>query len=105
MTAWKVLAALGFLVERDTSSIVSPFQVKQWGLIADPLIEIWVYLWTAYEYLLPRRPELYEKAEEYARITYKICIGEDETFEEKVGREVKKAIHKVGDIGMAAVTL
>lgn len=104
-TAWKVLAALGFVIERDTSSIASPFQVTQWGLMVDSLIETWVHLWTAYECLVPLRPELCEKAEEYARTTYKICIGEDETFEEKVGREAKKAIHQVGDLGMASMSL
>ena len=104
-TAWKVLAALGFVVKRDTSVITSPFQVEHWGLMADPLIETWVHLWTAYECLLPRRSELCEKAEEYARITYKICVGEDETFEEKVGREARKSINKVGDLGMASMTL
>lgn len=104
-TAWKVLAALGFVVKRDTSSVLSPFQVEQWGLMADPLIETWVHLWTAYECLLPRSPELCNKAEGYARTTYKICIGEDETFEEKVGRVAKEAINGRGDLGMASMTL
>lgn len=104
-TAWKVLAALGFVVERDASSILSPFQVKQWGLMVDPLIETWVHLWMAYECLLPRCPELCKNAGEYTRTTYKICIGEDGPFEEKVGREAKKVIHKVGDLGMASMSL
>lgn len=104
-TAWKVLAALGFVVERDTSSVASPFQVKQWGLMVHPLIETWVHLWMAYECLLPRRPELCKKAEDYAKTTYKICIGEDETFEDKLGGEVKKAIHKMTDPGTASMTL
>lgn len=104
-TAWKVLTALGFVVKRDTSLISSPFQVEQWGLMIDPLIETWVILWAAYERLLPHRPELCEKAEEYARITYKICLGEDETFEEKVGKEARKSINMVADLSMASMTL
>lgn len=38
----------------------------------------------AYENLVPRHPELCEKAEEYASTTYRICVGEDDTFEEQV---------------------
>ncbi len=104
-TAWKVLAALGFVVKRDTSSITSPFQVDQWGLMVDPLIEIWVHLWTAYGCLVPRCPELCKKAEQYARTTYKICIGEDESFEEKVGNVARNVIHGGGDLGMASMTV
>lgn len=104
-TAWKVLAALGFVVKRDTSSITSPFQVDQWGLMADPLIETWVHLWTAYGCLVPHRPELCKKAEQYARTTYKICIGEDESFEEKVGKVARKVMHGGGNLGMASMTV
>lgn len=103
--AWKVLAALGLVVKQDTSSVLSPFHVEQWGLMADPLIETWVHLWTVYERLFPRKPELCNKAEAFARTTYKICIGEDETFEEKVGRVAKEAIYRRCDLGMASTTL
>ena len=104
-TAWKVMAALGFIVKRDTSSVFSSFQVEQWGLMVDALIETWVHLWMAYERLVPRRPELCKKAEAYAKTTYKICIGEDETFEEQVGRVARKAIREGCDLGMASLTL
>ena len=73
--------------------------------MVDPLIENWVHLWVAYERLVSRRPEPRKKAEEYARMTYKICIGEDETFEEQVGRVARKAIRERGDLGMASLTL
>ena len=46
-TAWKFLGALGFVVQRDPSSVTSLFQVDQWGLMSDPLIETWVHLWTS----------------------------------------------------------
>lgn len=104
-TAWKVLAALGFVVKRDTSSIFSPFEVEQWGLMADALIETWVHLWLSYELLVPRQSALCAKAEDYARTTYRICIGEDESFEEKVGSVARRMIHGGGDLGMASMTL
>lgn len=31
-------------------------------------------------------PDLEIQAEEYARISYKICLGEDETFDETYGK-------------------
>ena len=55
----------------------------------DFLVQTWVHLWTAYARVAP---ELCQKAEEYARITYGICIGEDDTFDEKYGRLARQAI-------------
>lgn len=99
------MAALGFKVKRDTSSVFSSFQIEQWGLMVDALIETWMHLWMAYERLVPRRPELCKKVEAYAKTTYQIYIGEDETFEEQVGRVASKAIREGGDLGMASLTL
>ena len=89
-TAWKVLATLGFLVKRDTSSFTSSVQVDEWGLMADPLIETWVHLWTACECLVPCRPKLCKKAEHYSRTTYKICIGRMRALRRKGGRWLGK---------------
>ncbi len=82
--AWKVPMSLGFTIKRQNPlSLKSPFEVEQWGLMEDCLIQIWVHLWTAYAQVAP---DLCKKAEEYAKITYKICIGEDDTFDEKYGK-------------------
>lgn len=105
ITAWKVVAALGYVVKRDISSVFSSFRIEQWGLMVDGLIETWVLLWMAYEKLVPRHPELCEKAEEYARTTYKICVGEDDTFEGQVGNVARKAMHDGSDLGMTSLTL
>ena len=104
-TAWKVLAALGFVFKRDSSSIFSPFEVEQWGLMADPLIETWVHLWLSYGLLRPRQPMLGARAEQYAKLTYRICVGEDESFEEKVGVVVRGILNGGGDLGMAFMSL
>ena len=105
ITAWKVLAALGFVVKRDSSPIFSPFEVEQWGLMADPLIETWLHLWLSYRLLHPRQPALCARAEQYAKITYRICVGEDERFEEKVGSVVRRILNGGGDLGMAFMSL
>ena len=104
-TAWKVLAALGFVVKRDSSSIFSPFEVEQWGLMVDPLIETWLHLWLSYGLLRPLQPMLGARAEHYAKITYRICIGEDESFEEKVGSVARRILNGGGDLGMAFASL
>lgn len=39
----------------------------------------------AYRYVAP---ELVSQAEAYARISYKICIGEDETFDKTSGKNL-----------------
>ena len=104
-TAWKVLAALGFVVKRDSSSIFSAFEVEQWGLMADPLIETWVHLWLSYGLLRPRQPMLGARAEQYAKITYRICVGEEESFEEKVGSVARTILNGGGDLGMAFMSL
>jgi len=98
-TAWKVLTSLGFTIKRQNPlSLKSPFEVKQWGLMEDCLIQIWVHLWTAYTQVAP---DLCEKAEEYAKITYKICIAEDDTFDEKYGKLAHQAMFEGIDLGKA----
>lgn len=61
----------------------------------DHIIETWIHLWTAYAKFAP---ELCGKAEEYARIAYKICIGEDETFDERYGRLARRSIAGEADL-------
>jgi hypothetical protein len=84
-SALGVLTSLGYVVDggklpRDSRT---PLMVKQWGLILDRLIECWMLLASAYHLLAP---DLEAQAEEYARISYKICTGEDETFDETYGK-------------------
>ena len=92
-TAWKVLMSFSFTIKRQNLlSLKSPFEVEQWGLMEDCLIQIWVHLWTAYAQVAP---DLCNKAEEYAKITYSICIGEDDTFDEKYGKLAIKSCSRV----------
>ena len=98
-TAWKVLISLGFSIKRQNpQSLKSHFEVEQWGLMEDCLIQTWVHLWTAYAHVAPG---LCGKAEECARITYRICMGEDDTFEEKYGRLAHQAMFEGRELGQA----
>ena len=62
------------------------------------MIETWTHLWTVFGKVAPL---LRQKAEEYARITYKICVGEDETFDEKVGKLARETMFEGADLGRA----
>ncbi|KAL2040023.1 hypothetical protein N7G274_007426 [Stereocaulon virgatum] len=98
-TAWKFLDSLGFVVKRqDPSWLKSAFEVEQWGLMTDSVVEIWVHLWTAYAHLAP---DLCKKAEEIAKISYKICVGEAETFDQKYGKIAHQAISEGLHLGLA----
>ena len=89
-TAWKVFESLGYVIKReDSTSLTSAFEIQVWGLMHDPLVETWVHLWIAYAKCAL---ELCSKVEEYAKIAYKICVGEDETFDERYGKLARRAI-------------
>lgn len=90
--ALKVLESLGFIVKGAHVPVSSgtPFEVVQWGLMVDSVVETWVHLWTAYAMVAPH---LCQGAEECARISYRICVGEDVTFEESCGKKARQAIH------------
>ena len=98
-TAFKVLTSLGFVIAHPSpGSPNSSLEVLQWGLAEDQVIEIWTHLWIAYGEVAPH---LCKKAEEYARVSYKICIGEDETFDEKVREIVRGTMFQGTDLGTA----
>ena len=85
--ALRALGSLGYVVEggnlpRSSEDANKPLVIKHWGLIFNSLIECWMLLAGAYRLVAP---DLEAQAKEYAKVTYKICIGEDETFEEMYG--------------------
>lgn len=61
----------------------------------DYVVEAWVHLWVAYAQLAP---ELCKEAQSYARIAYKICVGEDWTFDRIYTDMAHKAISKEKDL-------
>jgi hypothetical protein len=79
--ALQVLESLGFVIKGayiPTSSSL-PFEIEQWGLMTNGVIEAWIHLCNAYAAFAPH---MFQKAEECAKIAYRICVGEDTTFSE-----------------------
>jgi hypothetical protein len=62
--------------------------------MTDYVVEAWIHLRTAY---VAVAPHLCQKAEEYARVAYKICTGEDVTFEEFLWRKDREATELLTD--------
>lgn len=83
--ALKTLESLGFVVEGGNLPHVSnaPLIVKKWGLMNDGVVGCWMILCLAYRDLAPT---LASQAEGYARVSYKICVGEDDTFDKTYSR-------------------
>ncbi|KAJ5690204.1 TPR domain protein [Penicillium macrosclerotiorum] len=77
----KTLDSLGFAIEggelpqKPGTSLV----IKKWGLVKDDLIGCWMMLANIYHIWAP---SLEASAQAYARLFYRICIGEDETFDQ-----------------------
>lgn len=81
----KTLESLGFVIEGGKLPHVSntPLVVKKWGLMNDGVVGCWMILCLAYRELAQT---LESQAEGYARVSYKICVGEDETFDKTYSR-------------------
>ncbi|KAJ5174610.1 uncharacterized protein N7482_000487 [Penicillium canariense] len=80
----KALESLGYIVEGGHIPITQGMTlvVKKWGLAVDSLVPCWMTLANAYRKVAP---DLEDQAKCYAKITYRICVGEDETFNEIYG--------------------
>ncbi|KAJ6019702.1 hypothetical protein N7522_001769 [Penicillium canescens] len=79
------LESLGFIIKGGNIPHGSdtPLVVQKWGLMTDGVVGCWMILSCAYRELAPT---LASQAEEYARVSYRICVGEDETFDETYNR-------------------
>ena len=86
--ALRALESLGFVIKGanvPTSSRL-PFDVEQWGVMTDGVIEAWIHLCNAYVTLAPH---MAQKAQDCAKIAYRACVGEDVTFRETYGETAK----------------
>ncbi|KAJ6118364.1 hypothetical protein N7471_013831 [Penicillium samsonianum] len=79
------LESLGFVIKGGSIPHVSdaPLVVQEWGLMTDGVVGCWMILCCAYQELAPT---LASQAEGYARVSYRICVGEDETFDQTYNR-------------------
>lgn len=77
----KGMESLGFVIEGSAVPRTSnaPLVIKKWGMMEDELIEAWIVLSQAYRTMAPA---LEATAKGYAKTCYRICVGEDETFEQ-----------------------
>ena len=101
-TNWRLLTCLGYVIERQEGSppaAETSFEIAQWGLMVECVIEAWVHLWTGYSVL--GAVQVGRKAEEFARRAYMICVGEEETFDDMYGEVARQAIHGEVDLGQA----
>lgn len=72
------LQNLGYDIDLPESSGRS-IQIRKWGMMTAYLVLGWMALVYAYNVMVP---DLAAQAKEYAKLVYKICEGEDKTFEE-----------------------
>jgi hypothetical protein len=81
----KSLESLRFIIEGVDIPHISgaPLSVQKWGLMTDSVVGCWMILCHAFQEFAPT---LAAQAEAYARISYKICVGEDETFDKTYSR-------------------
>lgn len=80
--AVKVLTSLGFVVVgADTSQTL--FTIVRWGLLTSNLVETFLHVRTAFTAMKAVKDSA--RAEEYAKTTYKILVGEDESFDATYG--------------------
>ncbi|PLB52765.1 TPR domain protein [Aspergillus steynii IBT 23096] len=83
--ALRTLESLGYVIEGGQLPPASgaTLSVRKWGLVMDDLVGCWMILCSVYRDVAP---ELVDRAEEYAKITYRMCVGEDETFGDTYSR-------------------
>jgi SET domain len=77
-SARRALASLGFIVMGADSSPTG-FAVVKWGLVHDYLIETFLLVRTAFASLGADEDSM--SAEKYARMVYKIVVGEESSFD------------------------
>lgn len=82
-SALKLLECLGFELGGSVRSEDGMFRVKKWGLLFDRVIEVWMHLRCACVGFYS--PAVCDTLEAYARLTYRVCRGEEETFDENMG--------------------
>jgi hypothetical protein len=82
----KALESLGFIIKgaQLPLSPIETFRVEKWGIMMDDVISMWVHLWNAYSAFAPH---LLGQAADCGKLAYKICVGEDVTFEESYDKE------------------
>lgn len=81
----KGLESLGYVVDGAIApySRATPLQVRQWGIMTDGVVSFWMILARVFQNVAT--PDRVQAALGYARLSYRICVGEDETFDKTYG--------------------
>lgn len=84
----KALASLGYVIEGGDlpRTVGTPLTVRKWGLMMDNNVKCWMLLSAAYRVVAP---DIELQAVEYARTSYRVCVGEDETFLDTYGKRFR----------------
>ncbi|KAG9247924.1 hypothetical protein BJ878DRAFT_552768 [Calycina marina] len=79
--AIKVLEAIGYVISPRTGwpSRTRKLKIDKWGLMNIQVMNLWMFIAICYD--RGNREDLFASAVEYAKLAYRICIGEDATFE------------------------
>ncbi|KAL4795819.1 hypothetical protein BDV19DRAFT_388844 [Aspergillus venezuelensis] len=75
--AAKTLKSLGYIVEVGPAAEPS-LTIRRWGIVAENLVGFW---WTLSVGYRQSAPGFSKQLEDYARLTFKIIVGENETFD------------------------
>lgn len=80
--ALKSLECLGFVINNANlpAQPGTDFVIEKWGIVTDDVVGIWILICMAY---VTFAPHMLRKAVECAKLAYKMCVGEDESFRER----------------------
>lgn len=95
-SAAKVLTSLGFVVVGADSSQTC-FAIVKWGLLVDHLVEAFEHLETAFAAMGALEDS--ERAKKCAKTTYRILVGEDESFQKTYSQTEKKIVEWKNPVG------
>ncbi|KAF7879007.1 hypothetical protein EAF04_000207 [Stromatinia cepivora] len=77
----KALGSIGFVIKNASLPALpgKPFEIEKLGMAMPGVIEAWIYLCKAYSAFAPQH---FQQARDCAKLAYRICIGEDDTFKQ-----------------------
>lgn len=81
--AMESLKSLGHVIEGgELQGEARPPVVKEWGLMVDHVVDCWMFV---LDVARPVAPWWVDTVQGYAKTAYRVCWGEDETFEKTYG--------------------
>jgi len=72
----------GGRIEEPMAPEPGPILIRRWGMMDFKLMQCWMILSRSYRL---KAPSLVAPARKYAKLFYRICVGEDETFSQTFG--------------------